>query len=113
DVEKHNFLQGISIILEFEASNKQYIIKRSFENYNNPQFGNIIIKLVEYNPDRLQRVKQQGLDKIIQTLQQYADIAVRETGQKQCNNCYNDGSFCPTKSIIPCPYWKPNKLKAP
>ena len=71
------------------------------------------IKLVEYNPDRLQRVKQQGLDKIIQTLQQYADIAVRETGQKQCNNCYNDGSFCPTKSIIPCPYWKPNKLKAP
>ncbi len=51
-------------------------------------------------------------DKIIQTLQQYADVAVREIGQKQCNNCSTDGSFCPTKSIIPCPYWKLNKLKA-
>ena len=36
------------------------------------------IKLVEYNPDRLQRVKQQGLDKIIQTLQQYASEVSRE-----------------------------------
>ena len=55
DVEKHDFLQGISIILEFEASNKQYIIKRSFENYNNPQFGNIITKLVEYNINDLRK----------------------------------------------------------
>lgn len=37
------------------------------------------VKLVEYNPDRLQRVKQQGLDKIIQTLEQYADGVSQES----------------------------------
>ncbi len=40
------------------------------------------VKLVEYNPDRLQRVKQQGLDKIIQTLQYYATAVSRESNKK-------------------------------
>ena len=56
DIRKNDFLKGISIILEFEAWDKEYIIKRSFENNNNPQFGKNITKLVEYNINDLRKI---------------------------------------------------------
>lgn len=53
---KVKFLEGFSVILEFEAFGEIYYIKRSFDNPDEPEFGNTVSKLDKFEISDLRRI---------------------------------------------------------